>query len=255
MILPRPSFLSRDRAWHELVLFGSVYLAYELLRGRADSAAAAALSNAQRVVELQGAAGEQVERCVHLLVAQAPVLLQALSLVYLLAQGVVLPLALVASWRLDRGGYRIMRNAVIVCWAVALPVYRLFPTAPPRLAGPGVLDAVSNATPVNLDSPLALSFYNPYAAVPSLHVALALVIGICAWRASRRRAVRVVAVLWPALVALSVIATGNHYTFDVVAGAGLGAAALAAAVYGGSRRRVVPLGQPAPARGHGPPAD
>jgi membrane-associated phospholipid phosphatase len=34
----------------------------------------------------------------------------------------------------------------------------------------------------------------------------------------RRRALKVLALLWGPLVALAVVATGNHYLFDIAAG-------------------------------------
>lgn len=227
--LPR---LARRRGLLELAIFGCIYLAYELLRGHADRAADQALENARSVLALQGAAGWVIEHTLRQLVGQAPVLLDVLSVVYLLAQGVVVPAALVALWWSHRPAYRHLRTAVVICWTVALPVYRLFPTAPPRLAEIGVLDAVSAGTPLDLDGPLARSFYNPYAAVPSLHVALALVVGASLWIASRRWWVRLAGGLWPFVVSVSVIATGNHYAFDVASGAALGLIAFALAAYG-----------------------
>jgi membrane-associated phospholipid phosphatase len=60
--------------------------------------------------------------------------------------------------------------------------------------------------------------YNPYAAVPSLHVGLAFAIGIAVAAALRARWAKALALLWGPLVTLSVIATGNHFLFDAAAG-------------------------------------
>jgi PAP2 superfamily len=38
------------------------------------------------------------------------------------------------------------------------------------------------------------------------------------WQISKRRWVRVVAVLYPCMTALAVLATGNHFLLDILAG-------------------------------------
>ena len=59
-----------------------------------------------------------------------------------------------------------------------MPIYALFPVAPPRLAGIGMLDTITSGGGVRLDSSLTTSFYNPLAAVPSLHAGFALAVGV-----------------------------------------------------------------------------
>ena len=54
----------------------------------------------------------------------------------------------------------------------------LYPAAPPRLAGIGFSDTVTKHTGLNLSSDLLGSFYNPLAAVPSLHFGYALIVGV-----------------------------------------------------------------------------
>src|ERR1035441_3091993 len=64
--------------------------------------------------------------------------------------------------------------------------------------------------------------------MPSLHVAWAAWCGLALWQLYRRRAVAVLAIAYPLLDAFVVIATGNHYLLDVLAGfaTALGALAL-----------------------------
>jgi membrane-associated phospholipid phosphatase len=106
---------------------------------------------------------------------------------------------------------------VIATWLIAVPVFALFPVAPPRLAGIGIADTVSSQAGVALTGHSTV-FYNPYAAVPSLHVGFAFAIGIATAAALHSRRAKGVALLWGPLVTLAVIATGNHYVFDVAAG-------------------------------------
>src|SRR3712207_1925650 len=68
---------------------------------------------------------------------------------------------------------------------------------------------------------------NPYAAMPSLHAADALIVGIAMALVVRRWPFKVVWLLWPAWVWFTVVATGNHFWLDIAAGivvAALGAA-------------------------------
>jgi membrane-associated phospholipid phosphatase len=106
---------------------------------------------------------------------------------------------------------------VLATWLIAVPIYAAFPVAPPRLAGPGMSDAVSQQAAVALTGRSTL-FYNELAAVPSLHCGFAVAIGIALTGAARRRATRAACLLWGPLVCVAVVATANHYVFDIAAG-------------------------------------
>ena len=71
---------------------------------------------------------------------------------------------------------------------------------------------------MKLDSGAATALANQFAAVPSLHVGFAFAIGIALAAALRPPALRAAALLWGPLVLLTVVATGNHFVFDAVAG-------------------------------------
>ena len=107
---------------------------------------------------------------------------------------------------------------MLATWLIAVPIYALYPVAPPRLAGVGIVDTISDQSEASLNSHVATSFYNPFAAVPSLHAGFAFAVGIALAVALRRRWAKALALLWGPLVSLSVIATGNHYLFDIAAG-------------------------------------
>ena len=144
--------------------------------------------------------------------------LWALNHVYLAAQLVVLPGALWLLHRKARPHYVRLRNTVLATWLLSIPVYGLFPVAPPRLADIGMVDTISSQTGFAMDSSLTTSFYNELAAVPSLHVGFAFAIGIVVASATSNRWLKVAGHLWGPIVALAVVATGNHYVFDIAAG-------------------------------------
>ena len=92
-------------------------------------------------------------------------------------------------------------------------------------------------------------FYNELAAVPSLHVGFAFAVGIAIAASSSNRLVKVLAHLWGPTVALAVVATGNHFVFDIAAG--MVAAAPGYGLASGLPRRRPPIRLPVPPRPRG----
>jgi hypothetical protein len=210
----------------ELALFAAAYLIYNVARGVAIGGTSAAYVNAHAVAALERSLDLDVEGRVQRAL-DTPCLAWLLSYVYLSAQFVVLPLALVWLFRRAPDVYRLLRNAMLATWTLAVPIFVAFPVAPPRLASPGVTDTVSRQAAVTLTGRSTV-LYNQFAAVPSLHVGFAVAVGIALACAARRRAVKLTVLLWGPLVAVAVIATGNHYVFDVAAGVLVTAAGFAA---------------------------
>jgi hypothetical protein len=148
-----------------------------------------------------------------------------LNHLYLAAQLLVVPGALVFLYHRSRPIYERLRNTILATWVLSIPIYAAFPVAPPRLADSGLVDTITTQTGLSLDSSLTTSFYNELAAVPSLHVGFAVIIGMAVAAAVRNPVVKVGWLLWGPIIGLAVVATGNHYVFDIAAGvvaAGLG---------------------------------
>jgi membrane-associated phospholipid phosphatase len=126
-------------------------------------------------------------------------------------------------------GFPFIRTALLLASGLAIVGFLVYPTAPPRLASVGIVDTVSGGH-VDLNRGLVSSLYNPYAALPSMHVGYALIVAAGLVRHGRRPLVRAIGALYPPFVLLVIVATGNHFFLDAAAGAlvaGL-AAALAA---------------------------
>jgi hypothetical protein len=148
-----------------------------------------------------------------------------LNHLYLAAQLVVLPGALIFLWHRSKPMYERLRNTILATWVLSIPIYAAFPVAPPRLADSGLVDTITTQTGLSLDSSLTTSFYNELAAVPSLHVGFAVIIGMAVAAAVRNPVFKFAWLLWGPVIGLAVVATGNHYVFDIAAGvvaAGLG---------------------------------
>jgi membrane-associated phospholipid phosphatase len=146
-------------------------------------------------------------------------LVQLADWTYWLSQFAVLGAGLLWIYIWRNHAYLRLRNTLFIVNTLGLVGYLALPTMPPRLlAGLGFIDTVSR-TSLTFSSDLVNALANPYAAMPSLHAADALVLGIALASVVRSRPLKIAFVLWPAWVAFSLLATGNHYWLDVAAGA------------------------------------
>jgi membrane-associated phospholipid phosphatase len=207
--------VSRWRA--QLLLYLSAYWAYSATRWIAVGEVPKATAHARWIAHLEQTLHLSVEASVQrALDSGAPI--WVLNHLYLVAQFAVVPGALIWLYARAPDVYRALRNTVLATWLIAVPIYALFPVAPPRLAGIGISDTISDKSETSLNSHVATSFYNPFAAVPSLHAGFAFAVGIALTVAARRWWSRTLALLWGPTVALAVVATGNHFLFDIAAG-------------------------------------
>ena len=223
----------RLRARTQLGLFFGAYLLYTAGRWVTNAQLDQATQHARWIVRQEERLGLAVELAIQDALAGGPAI-WLLSSIYLAAQLAVLPGALIYLYNRAPSVYRRLRDTVLATWAIAIPVYALFPVAPPRLAGLGMADTVSRQAAVGLTGRSTM-FYNELAAVPSLHCGFAVAIGIALAAAAQRSWTKALALLWGPLVCLSVVATGNHYVFDIAAGLG---AAIAGSLVGRAIRRV-----------------
>ncbi len=212
--LPRHRQARRGRV--EAGYFLLAYLVYVGARWVFVGDAGTAQRNAAWIWELEQATGTAIEESVQRAFG-SPVISAVLSNVYLAAQLAVLPVAIVWVYRRSESVYRRFRTTVIATWMISVPIFALFPVAPPRLADLGLADTVSAQATVVLNGSSTI-FYNPFAAVPSLHVGFAFAVGVAVAFAAHRRWVKAVALLWGPVVALTVVATANHYVFDILVG-------------------------------------
>jgi PAP2 superfamily len=125
--------------------------------------------------------------------------------------------------------FPLVRTTLVLSSGLALVGYLVYPTAPPRMAGIRIADTVSGGH-IDLNSGLVSSLYNPYAAVPSIHFGYALVVGASLLRYGRRRTMCLVGAAYPLLVMFVIVATGNHFLFDALAGAAVAGVAAGVAL-------------------------
>jgi membrane-associated phospholipid phosphatase len=82
----------------------------------------------------------------------------------------------------------------------------------------GFADTLSQFASLNHGSGLVNFVANPYAAMPSLHAADALIVGVVLAGVCKNWFAKIAWALWPGWVWFSVMATGNHFWLDVLAG-------------------------------------
>ena len=211
----------------EVALGLGVYALYLLVARRVLRRAGRqrARANAERVVAVESCAGIHLEPALQTAVLRLPTrVLHGLSLGYALFNVGLTVGWLVLLYRRRDPAYHRLRRACVLVHVGAQPAFLLFPTEPPR-ALEGFVDTLAEVSGLDLEHPLLVRFYNPVAAMPSLHVAFATLTGATIADRARSPAARAAARSYAPLVALVVTVTGNHYVLDCAAGAVLGAAA------------------------------
>ena len=226
-VLPRGP---RDLAW-QILLFCGAYWVYRLVRGQVYDQSAAAFANARDIVDLQQALHVFVEPDIQQWAMRAGWVEDVGSWMYLNTHFVVTTVTLAFIYLFRNEHFYWVRNMFMVAMGLALVGYVAFPTAPPRLMTEfGFTDSVMDFTGVSSTSDVN-ALYNPYAAVPSMHVGFALMLAISVIRMTRHRWVKVVWAIYPLVVSAVVVVTANHWIFDAVTGAAVAAvSALAAQV-------------------------
>jgi membrane-associated phospholipid phosphatase len=145
--------------------------------------------------------------------------LHAVDWTYWVAQFAIVGIALLWIYLRRNDAYLLVRNALIVTNTLGLVGYVAMPTAPPRVfAELGFVDTLARSESLNHGSAVVELFANPYAAMPSLHAADALIVGLALAVLVRQKALKVLFALYPFWVCFSLLATANHFWVDIAAG-------------------------------------
>ena len=222
------------RGWSDLgrqlaIWFGFAVL-YQLARGFADRNPAKAFQNGQHVVDFEThIANRLYELTFANFVDQRHLLETAVSWTYWNSEFTVVGLAVLWVYLRRHDAFRNFRNSILLANMIGLVGYIFVPTAPPRLLGIGFADQ-------HRDGLVQLAA-NPYAAMPSLHAADALIVGVVLCSLARRWWAKAIWAAWPAWVWFAVMATGNHFWLDCLAGILVAILAMTA-VYNERLRRV-----------------
>ena len=183
-----------------------------------------AAAHARDLVALERDLGVHAERAVQRAVSGLPALDTFLTQFYVWAYLPLLVASLVWTYvAARREDYLWLRDSLLASGAVGMVVYAAYPVAPPRMVA-GYVDTVSRGSLDGVAHPAGIA--NEIAAVPSFHVAWVVLIAVVMARQSRSVVWRACCWAYPPVMALSVVATGNHWVLDIPAGlvvAGVGA--------------------------------
>jgi hypothetical protein len=190
------------RGWgdlgRQLAIWFGFAVAYQLARGIADRNPSKALANGQAVVDFEEHVTHRLyELTFQNFVDQRHLLATAVGWTYWLSEFAVVGLAVLFVYMRRHDAFIGFRNSILLANVIGLVGYILVPTAPPRLLAVGFVNDHRDGL-VNLAA-------NPYA--------------------------------WPAWVWFAVMATGNHFWLDCLAGVGV--AILAMAIVYNRRARTV----------------
>lgn len=207
----------RDGVAQLAVVLGAFGI-YEALRLAMEPNWTQAFVNARRIVSAEEMLGLAWEQSLQRAFLALPDLVSALNLFYFIGHFLFTAIFFVWLYHRSRDGFTSFRNGFLLATAIAVAIHWLYPTAPPRLAGVGLEDTLLMLSGIDIGSQHTSALSNPVAAVPSLHAAYALGVGIGMIRFARLHVVRVAGAIYPPLVVLTIVVTGNHFLLDAVAG-------------------------------------
>ena len=216
-----------DFGYQLLIWFGFL-AAYQVARGVADRDPSRAFANGWRVIDVEQHLAGLGELTLQGWTQSSHLLETLVSWTYWNSEFTVVGLALLWVYFRRNDAFIRFRNTILLANVLGLFGYVFLPTAPPRLfTSMGFTDTLSQFGGLNHGSGLVELASNPYAAMPSLHAADALIAGVILASVVKNRFGKVVWLLWPAWVWFAVMATGNHFWLDVLAGIVLAVIALA----------------------------
>lgn len=214
------------RGWRDfglqLVIWFGFYFSYLAVRHLTDRDPAKAVVNGLKVISFEQHFSHHLfELTVERVADSSSLLLTAAAWTYWNSEFTVIGLALLWVYLRRHERFTRFRNTILLANLIGLIGFVVMPTAPPWMfPGHGFVDGVNHS------SALLQTLANPYAAMPSLHSADALIVGFFLVSTSRTKWAKALWALWPLWVWFCVIATANHYVADVLAGIGVAVVAL-----------------------------
>ena len=244
------SVLKKLSSWwkggiREITLFLVVYTAYSLTQDALPDRQLLAFHNTYNVIDFETRLKIFWELNIQAWFLRSDFLVQLVNALYTLLFFPVLISFGIWAYKYHRRQYLIARNSIFISAVIAFPIFAFYPVAPPRLVSNlGFVDTL--ATYMNLNtSSMPTHLVNQYAAMPSFHVGWTFLIGMATFRIAKTWWLKLVGILLPLLMLVTVIATANHFILDAIAGAVLvslsyGLAMLFAKLIKPSERSIAP---------------
>ncbi|MCX5041756.1 phosphatase PAP2 family protein [Aldersonia sp. NBC_00410] len=233
----------RPAWWLEIALIAACYAIYSMIRNHVGNVRVAAYANADTIGHIENTLALDVERFLNDWLHGNPVFAVPACFYYASLHFVVTPALLIWLYVRRPQVYPRARTVLMLATGAALIGFYLTPTAPPRLIGGafGLHDIMAEFADWGWwppsGAPASDAISNPYAAMPSVHCMWAIWVGLVIFACAQPIWVRVLGLAHPIITIVVVMATGNHFLLDAVAGAALLAIALSVVVLFGKRSR------------------
>ena len=226
--------------WELLIVVGAYFLYMYTRALLFDDIEASALANASTIIALEESLGFFWEPDWQAwAIASAKTVVVFFNWAYIFTFWLIILTAALILYAGNRTRYIYYRNVVLLSFVLALLGFMVFPLAPPRMMAAHFVDTINAFGPAFYASREFANYYNPYAAMPSLHFSWTVMFGIVFLR-SGNKWVRVLGVLYPAVTLLAITITANHYLVDAIGGGILIAGAFATLELGIRRRFYIP---------------
>jgi membrane-associated phospholipid phosphatase len=211
----------------QVVIWFGFYFSYLAVRSLTEGDRSKAIVNGLRVISLEQRLTHHLfELTVQRIADSSNLLLTAAAWTYWNSEFTVIGLTLLWVYLRRHERFSRFRNTILLANVIGLVGFVLMPTAPPwKFPDEGFVAGVNHS------SALLQTLGNPYAAMPSLHAADALIVAWFLVVTSRRVWAKVLWALWPVWVWFCVVATANHYLLDVLAGIGVAVTSLLATTW------------------------
>jgi len=201
----------------EIALCGALLIIYRAIRTINKTDMRVAFANARSVIRLENWLGLPFEDNLQTWLLDHPTLIKLLNHYYIFFHFPAAIAFLLWLYLRQPRHYVPFRNLMAFVTFVALIIHLLFPLAPPRMMT-GFVDTMREFGPNIYPKNAIDGAANQIAAMPSLHFGWAMIEAIAVITILKSRW-RWLIVLHPLLMAMSIIATGNHWWIDAAAAA------------------------------------
>lgn len=206
--------------WRELAVIGALFGVYRSLQAVVHVDLGPAYARAGELLHIERVLGIDVELGANRILRAHDWMVIAANYWYVLLHGAVTSAVLLWLFRRHRGVYPAGRLSIAAATVSAFAVFTVAPCAPPRLVpGAGYVDTLAHwHTLFSYDSGMIAATADQFAALPSLHIAWGSWAALYVHRTTRRWPIRAAGFAYPAVTALVVVATANHWVLDVAGG-------------------------------------
>lgn len=208
-----------NEALKEVAIIGAIFLTYRISSGILNHGFDQASQNTYDIVNLEKSLGIFLESDFQSFFINSAVLTNLINIIYTIFYYPALITFTIWAFIYHRQQYFLVRNVFLLSATIAFTCFALYPVAPPWMFPKlGFTDTMAEYGLVQYESGIMSSLTNLYAAMPSCHFAWTLLIGTAIVFMTRFWWLKMVGVILPLCMLISIIATANHFFLDALGG-------------------------------------